>query len=44
VDWVVGPAILGGYHLFYAACGVVMLMGMSAIPLIPERRAGVARA
>ncbi|MCB1104712.1 MAG: MFS transporter [Cephaloticoccus sp.] len=39
IDWQWGPAALGGYHLFYALCGLVMLPCTAAVLLFPRGRA-----
>jgi MFS family permease len=42
VDWTWGPAHLGGYHLFYALCGLIMIPCTAAIALIPDPKADAA--
>lgn len=37
-DWSWGPAQLGGYHLFYALCGLVMIPCTAAVLLFPAGR------
>ena len=39
IDLAWGPAHLGGYHLFYALCGVVMIPCSAALVLFPGHRA-----
>lgn len=39
ITWSAGPAQLGGFHLFYALCGVAMIPCSLAVLLFP-RRAG----
>ena len=36
IDWNLGLAHLGGYHLFYALCGVVMVPCTAALLLFPK--------
>ncbi|MCC6416446.1 MAG: MFS transporter [Opitutaceae bacterium] len=38
IDWALGPAKLGGYHLFYALCGVTMIFCTLAVFLFPKSR------
>lgn len=38
IDWSWGPAQLGGYHLFYALCGLVMIPCTAAVLLFPAGR------
>ena len=38
IDWSWGPARLGGYHLFYALCGLVMIPCTAAVLLFPAGR------
>lgn len=38
IDWSWGPARLGGYHLFYALCGLVMIPCTLAVALFPAGR------
>ncbi len=38
IDWSWGPAQLGGYHLFYTLCGLVMIPCTAAVLLFPPRR------
>jgi MFS family permease len=44
VHWAWGSANLGGYHLFYAICGLVMLPCTAAVVLIPDHRADMVSA
>lgn len=40
LDWSWGPMQLGGYHLFYALCGLIMIPCTAAVLLFPSGRRG----
>lgn len=44
IKWSIGPAKLGGYHLFYALCGAVMIPCTAAALLFPKHRLATSEA